>query len=55
MSTLRAISHFSLQFPSALLQTSFLQDYGVSIVIIANFLIQPYNKDDYFPHSHLSF
>lgn len=47
-------SHLSLQFRSALLQTSFLQDYDASIVNITNLVTQPYNKDDQYIRAFMS-
>src|SRR6267154_1686415 len=46
---------FSLRllFPAPL-QTSFLQDYDVSIVNITNLLTQPYNKDDQYIRAFMS-
>lgn len=39
---------------SAPLQTSFLQDYDVSIVNITNLVTQPYNKDDQYIRAFMS-
>jgi ATP-dependent Lon protease len=43
-----------MPFLSAPLQTSFLQDYDISIVNITNLFTQPYNKDDQYIRAFMS-